>query len=405
MSGFEFHFLRPLWLLMLAPLALLLWRQWRSGVDGDAWRAVVDAHLLPRLLVDGSGRVRHLPSLLLGLGWLLLVMALAGPTWERLPEPLYQARQFRVVALDLSPSMNATDVAPSRLARARFEVLDLLRQSDEGQTALLAYGAEPYIVSPLTTDAATIAAQVPNLATGLLPVAGARRTDLALDLAGQLLRQAEAPDGQVVLITDGLEHPAATAEAARRLRAEGYRVSVLGVGTAKGGPVRGPDGNFLKDANGAIRLPTLDPAVLRSVADAGGGRYVVARPDDRDIAALAPRGTAAFGDRAEEQDSTTERWREEGPWLLLVLLPLAAFAFRRGWLSPLALVACLLPAPDAYAATWDDLWLRPDQRAQRLLEDGRPAAAAQLFERPDWRAAAPRGARAAMSRSSGRAAT
>lgn len=388
MTGFEFHFLRPYWLLMLAPLALLLWRRLRSGVDGDTWRKVVDAHLLPRLLVDSSGRVRRLPSILLGLGWLLLVLALAGPTWERLPEPLYQARQYRVVALDLSPSMNATDVAPSRLARARFEVLDLLRYSDEGQTALLAYGAEPYIVSPLTTDAATIAAQVPNLETGLLPVPGARRTDLALDLAGQLLRQAEAPDGEVVLITDGLEHPAAAAEAARRLHADGYRVSVLGVGTAKGGPLRGPDGNFLKDANGAIRLPRLDAAVLRSVADAGGGRYVAARPDDRDIAALARRGAATSGDQAEGQDNTTERWREEGPWLLLVLLPLAGFAFRRGWLSPLVLVACVLPAPDAYALTWDDLWSRPDQRAQRLLEDGRPDAAAEVFERPDWRAAA-----------------
>ena len=200
---------------------------------------------------------------------LLLVLALAGPTWERLPEPLYQARQFRVVALDLSPSMNATDVAPSRLVRARFKVLDLLRQSEEGQTAMLAYGPEPYVVSPLTTDVKTIAAQVPSLDTSLLPVAGARRTDLALDQAAELLRQAGAPEGEVVLVTDGMENAPATNAAAARLRASGYRVSVLGVGTLDGSPVRSRDGGFLKDANGAIRVSRLQETALRALAVVG----------------------------------------------------------------------------------------------------------------------------------------
>jgi Ca-activated chloride channel family protein len=384
----DFHFLRPEWLWLLIPLALVLWRLDRVEGGGDAWRGLVDAHLLPRLLTDDEGRAQRLPLLLLGLGWMLGVLALAGPTWERLPQPVYQAQDYRVVALDLSASMNATDLSPSRLAHARFEVLDLLRRAREGQTALLAYGAEPYVVSPLTSDTETIAAQVPSLETGLLPVQGARRTDLALDKAGELLRQAGAPDGEVILVTDGLDHPAAADEAARRLRAEGYRVSVLGIGGAKGAPVPLAGGGFLKDEKGAILLSKLDREALRTLASTGGGRYVPAGPDDRDIETLIPARGAGLAPRAQKQDTRADQWREEGPWLLLVLLPLAALGFRRGWLAPLVLVAALTPAPDAHAFGWDDLWLRPDQQAERLLQAGNPQEAAETFRRPDWRAAA-----------------
>ena len=384
----DFHFLRPEWLCLLIPLALVLWRLvWVEG-GGDAWRGLVDAHLLPRLLTDDEGGAQCLPLLLLGLGWMLGVLALAGPTWERLPRPVYQAQDYRVVALDLSASMNATDLSPSRLAHARFEVLDLLRRAREGQTALLAYGAEPYVVSPLTSDTETIAAQVPSLETGLLPVQGARRTDLALDKAGELLRQAGAPDGEVILVSDGLDHPAAADEAARRLRAEGYRVSVLGIGGAKGAPVPLAGGGFLKDEKGAILLPKLDREALSTLASTGGGRYVTAGPDDRDIETLIPARGAGLAPRAQKQDIRADQWREEGPWLLLVLLPLAALGFRRGWLAPLVLVAALTPAPDAHAFGWDDLWLRPDQQAERLLQDGNASEAAETFRRPDWRAAA-----------------
>ena len=384
----DFHFLRPLWLWALLPLGLLLWRLWRVDTDRDAWRDVIDRHLLPHLLVAGDGGAGHRPLVLLGLGWLLAVVALAGPTWERLSQPLYEARQFRVIVLDLSPSMNATDLAPSRLARARFEVLDLLRQSNEGQTALLAYGAEPFVVAPLTTDAATIAAQVPSLDTGLLPVQGPRRTDLALDSAVDLLRQAGAPDGQVILLTDGLDHGDAAVAAASRLRDGGYRLWILGMGTQSGGPVTGPDGSLLKDARGAIVVPSLDVDALKALAAAGGGRYVGATPDDRDIDALKQGAGVHSGEQSETQHLEADQWREGGPWLLALLLPLAALAFRRGWLGPLLLLVCMAPAPDAYAFDWAGLWQRPDQQAAGLLQRGQAGVAAQVFERPDWRAAA-----------------
>ena len=388
MMPHDFHFIRPLWLLALVPLLLLLWRLARSDAGGDVWRGLVDAHLLRQLLSDDTGRVRRLPLALLGLGWLLGVLALAGPTWQRLPQPVYQAQQYRVLALDLSPSMNATDMPPSRLAHARFELQDLLHRAREGQTALLAYGAEPYVVAPLTTDTATISAQVPSLNSDLLPVKGSRRTDLALEKAGELLSQAGAPDGEVILITDGLDHPAAADEAARKLRSQGYRVSVLGVGTAKGAPVALDNGGFLKDSSGAIVLPKLQQEVLRELAGVGGGQYVKAGLDDRDIEALIPSGPNRFARQADRQQTQSDQWREAGPWLLLLLLPLAALAFRRGWLGSLVLVVLVMPPPPAQAFAWQDLWLRPDQQAAQDFAAGHHEQAAQRFERTDWRAAA-----------------
>lgn len=383
----DFHFLRPLWFLMLLPLLWLVWSLARQGGAHSAWRGVVDPHLLPHLLVEEGGRVRRTPLILLALGWIIGVVALAGPVWQRLPEPVFEAEAQRVIALDISRTMNATDVPPSRLARARFEVLDLLKRAAEGQTALLAYGAEPYVVSPLTNDAKTIAVQVPSLKTDLLPVEGKRRTDLALEKAAQLLRQAGSRKGQVILVTDGLAHPAAADEAARKLVAEGYRVSVLGVGTEKGAPVPMADGGFLKDARGAILIPRLERGALTALAAAGGGRFVMATIDDADVHSLIAEPSVLQGGKVKRRDLEADQWREEGPWLLLALLPLAALAFRRGWLGPLVLVVLLTPPP-ARAFDWPDLWLRPDEQAARALAAGKPAAAAAQFQRPDWRAAA-----------------
>jgi Ca-activated chloride channel family protein len=387
----EFHFLRPAWLLMLLPLALLWWQLQRGNRRAGNWHTVVDPHLLSTLLTsDGPPDTRRAPYLL-GIAWLVLVLALAGPTWQRLPQPVYQVQQYRVIALDLSLPMNVADLKPSRLAQARFNVIDLVKQMDEGQVALIGYGAEPYVVSPLTSDGATITAQVPLLGTELLPTNGPPRADLALDLAGALLTQAGASDGDVILLSNGVNELQRAVSAARNLRASGYRVSVVGTGSAAGAPLPLPTGGFAKNPSGEIVISKLDAEPLAAVANAGGGRFVEARPGTGFIDLLAPGTPARSGDfdtDAADQPKA-DQWREAGPWLVLLLLPLAALAFRRGWISPLALAAVLLlPPPDAHALSWEDLWWRNDQRAMQSLRSGDPAGAAATFERSDWRAAA-----------------
>ncbi len=381
------HFLRPWWWLALIPAAALIWALARRRPGAGDWARVVDPPLLPFVLArDPPHRTRPWALMLYAIGALAAITALAGPAWERIPQPVYQEQGAVVVVLDLSRSMDATDLPPSRLVRARFKLADLLRRRQGGETALVVYAGEAYVVTPLTDDRATILAQLPALATDLMPSRGSR-ADLALDRAGRLLAQAGTTRGKVLLITDGVD-PERTLEAVHRLREQGHRLSVLGVGTPQGAPIPLKGGGFLNDARGSIVLPKLDQTALRRLADAGGGIYRVLGTGDGDIDALVRHLAARpLADQGAQTGLQTEVWREEGPWLVLALLPLAALAFRRGHLA----VALMLLAPlprGAQALDWAGLWARPDQQASRALTQGDARRAARLYTDPAWKAVA-----------------
>ena len=410
----NFHFLHPWWLAALAPLALLFWllRRREAGA-GNPWRRVVDAKLLPLLLAEGDEGGRRLPWRLLALGWLSAVLALADPAWEKRAQPVFQSAQARVILMDLSASMNAADLAPSRLVRARLKVADVLARQEagleEGRNALVVFAGDAFIVSPLTRDGTTIEAMLRVLEPSIMPVQGSR-VDIALAKAGELLQQAGAGrGGEVLLLTDGIAAGTSdeTLAAARELRRRGHRLSVLGVGTPEGAPVPTGNGRFLRDSAGNLVVPRLDPDSLRELAQAGGGRYATLSGSDSDLAYLLGGTSIPAGAGTEAAGAQGEAWIERGPWLTLLLLPLAAVAFRRGWLLGLALLAGIpFPPPVAMAVEspatqtvtrdtapgarpgWEDLWLRPDQQAAEALERGDAARAVALARDPMLRGAA-----------------
>ena len=378
----SFHFLQPQWFWLLLPLPGLLWLLRDTGSGVSAWQRVCDRELLPFLLVAPTGRASRLPLWLLASGWLLAVLALADPVWEKQPQPVFRSQDARVVVLDLSRSMLAADLAPSRLERARYKVADILSQNREGQTGLVVFAGDAFVVAPLTSDTDTIQALLPPLEPALMPAQGSR-VDLALQQAGVVLRQAGVGRGEILLVTDGYTGRAAV-EAAAQLDAEGYRVSVLGVGTGEGAPLPDGRGGYLRDAQGDIVVPALDPSALRELAAAGGGQYVTISSDTGDIDQLLANKPLMPGADVEGTGMQTDVWQSRGPWLVLLLLPLAALVFRRGWLLlVIALVSTggMSPRP-AMAFGWDDLWLRLDQQASRALQDGEPEQAAQLAADP-----------------------
>lgn len=370
----DFHFLQPLWLLALLPLALLLQVLSRPG-GGSAWRRVMDPPLLAALRVE-RGRPRSV-LLVLALGWLLAVLALANPTVERRPVPAFRPDAARVVVLDLSRSMLAADLTPSRLERARYKVADVLERSADGQVGLVVFAGDAFTVSPLTDDAETIRALLEALSPQLMPVQGSR-ADLGIERALDLLRQAGAGRGEVLLLTDAAGDERALA-AARAVRRAGHRLSVLGVGTAAGARVPG-----VSTSEGAVTA-RLDAAALQALAERGGGRFATLSSGSADLARVLREPGAGAARGSDRDPLQTEAWYALGPWLALALLPLAALAFRRGWLA----VALILVGPGlataprpALALDWADLWQRPDQQAAAAFEAGEHERARALARSP-----------------------
>jgi Ca-activated chloride channel family protein len=379
----DFHWLRPDWLWLLPVVALLTFALARRRLAPGSWQLVVDEALAPFVLSRSQIKGLTYRWWLILIGGVLATLSLAGPSWNRVEQPVFRSEQSVVIALDLSRSMDAQDLTPSRLARARLKILDILESRSSGQTALIVYSSNAFTVTPLTTDADTVASLVNSLSTDIMPSRGSYPL-AAINKGRQLLEQAGVSYGEVLLITDGGTSPGAE-QAAEELNSAGYTLSVLGVGTAEGAPIPRAGGGFVTDGAGNLAVPRLESAGLQRLATAGGGRYVMITADNSDIERLF---SGAVGSSSESDNSlATDQWQEEGPWLLLLLLPMAAMAFRRGLV--LMLLVFMLPVPQqAYAFSWDDLWKTRDQQAQELLEEGRAEDAARLFEDPRWRAVA-----------------
>ena len=359
-----FHFLRPLWLLAVLPASLLIVLAWRREKTGNSWRTLVDPHLLRHLVVQEQHGRHRWPLYVAALGWLTASLALAGPTWEKTSIPGQTGRSPTVIALDMATSMDNTDLSPSRLARARYEIFDLLEANADQQNALIVFAEEPFVAVPLTEDIQVIEEMVPLLSTDLMPGTGSR-PDRAIREAIDLLQRTESGSGQILLLSDRPDALSADTQAARAARAAGFRVSAIGFG---------------KDETG-----------LREIVAAGGGQFAQTRADGLDIeTVLADPITYGFG----QQDSqlSLEVWKDAGIWLVLVPLLLAPLAFRRGWLLILFVALVLSTPTSSKASFWDDLWASRDEQGAIAFEENRKSEAAELFDSPDWRAASLYGA-------------
>jgi Ca-activated chloride channel family protein len=325
------HFLRPAWLLGLPVVwGWVVWLARRRSRDGN-WAMLIDPELLPGLrLAAGSGNDARSPWPWLALAWTLAVLALAGPAWQQDTTTAWRAPAAWVLLLDLSPSMAATDLAPNRVSRARYAIDDLLAAARDARVGLVAFGDEAFTVTPLTEDVATVRALLPSLTPDIMPTAGDNLAP-ALDQAAKLLKQSGQKNAQVLLLSDGFADPAAAFAAAQRLHDRGATLNVVGIGSAAGAPLTRPGGGLALDAQGRPRLVRLDTDRLRQLAGNGGGRYVdLAELPGLigDLQARAGRSNDATGIAGIE----VAHWRDGGIWLLPVLLLLAAFLGRRGWL-------------------------------------------------------------------------
>ncbi|CAK0752759.1 Ca-activated chloride channel homolog [Gammaproteobacteria bacterium] len=333
-SDTGFHFAEPLWLLLLAmPLLLRFLPAMRHRAqEEERLQRYADPHLLPHLLVQGRlGNERQHGLVWWKLIWSLGVLALAGPRWDYTDMDIYQPGYDVVVLLDVSRSMEVSDVKPSRIARARQEIEDLLRLKAGLRIGLIGYASVAHIVSPITDDAQTLRNLLPSLSPELVRLPGSRLS-AALDRARRLL--AAQPPGSsrhLLLISDGDFDEPGLETLVQQLHDSGIRFHALGIGTEQGGEVPlSPQGGILREPNtGNAVISRLDESLLRSLVRAGGGEYQRAVFQDDDTQALV---RAIFsGGEAKAVESGHQRVWHERYYLLVALAMLLILPwFRRG---------------------------------------------------------------------------
>ncbi|MFK0094592.1 tetratricopeptide repeat protein [Pseudomonas sp. NPDC090592] len=374
------QWLRPLWLLAVPLLGWLLYKLWHRRKRAGRWQMILPPAFHGVLLGGGSGSTSKLPWVALGLAWALVILALLGPSWQRVEENRQRPADPLVILLELTPQMLAEDSPPNRLEQARRKILDLLEHRRDSQTALVVYAGSAHTLVPLSDDLATTRNLLEAIDPSIMPQAG-QRADLAVQKGLALLAQSGLGQGRLLLIGSSLSAPERQG-ISQALGRQGPSLLMLGIGSREGAPVRQANGEYLKDEHGGILLPRLDSVGLKGFISSTGGRYRHARVDDLDL-----RGLGLFDNpRTARNDGQTlqlDSWADQGYWLLIPLLLLAACAGRRGWLFCLPLLLAQ-PQP-SQAFEFNDLWLRPDQQGQRLLEQNRPASAARHFQDPQWR--------------------
>jgi Ca-activated chloride channel family protein len=383
----QFHFLRPWWLVALAPVlvvALLLWYQKHNA---RSWQQMVAPELLQYLLDGQTTRIRPWQLIALLLAWIISCLALAGPSWEKRPVAVEQNQQALVLLLDLSPSMMSEDVKPSRLVRARLKIADLLRLRKDGQTALLVYAGDVHVVTPLTDDTETINNIIPALHPNIMPAQGSN-TEEAVSHAIQLLKNAAITQGDLLLITDGIDKDAQYNISEIMTRESQYRLSILGVGGTAPTPIPSSKGGFVRDNKRNIVTTQLNVNELQNLASQSRGRYRTLASTSSDIDYLMDLPTPKK-EETQRVDRDFDSWYDRGHWLVLLLLPIILYCFRRGVLLCLFIVPLTALTPNkSYAFGWDDLWKNKNQQAYEKLQQEQAAEAAQQFDHPDWKASA-----------------
>ncbi|AQS36962.1 tetratricopeptide repeat protein [Shewanella psychrophila] len=376
------HFLRPEWFFALLPLILLILLLWRSERKNSTWNRYIAPHLAT-LLVTQTNEIKRSKLWYLGLAWLVAVLALSGPAFTKQSLPVFEAAQGRVIVMDMSLSMYATDLSPNRLSQAKFKATDLIGELKEGETGLIAYAGDAFTISPLTRDRATLLNLLPTLSPDIMPVRGSNLV-AALEQGKNLLAQGGHIRGDILLLTDGVS-TTQMREAKAVLNNTQYRLAIMAFGSEQGSPIRLPDGQLLRDNADQVVVAKTNYSLLNELAQASDGVLIPYRSDGQDLKQMQTWLSTTGDTKATELDG--EIWQDAGPYIALLLLLPVLFSFRHGLVVALALFIIYIPNP-VHASTWDDLWQTQDQQGMQAYQTEDYQQASESFKSPQWQASA-----------------
>jgi len=375
----HFEFLYPLWLLGLIPVILIsgfyMLRHEKTRLRSHAANSLLAPHIAQHFHITQAthNRASHY---LITLIFILMLLSLSGPSWHKVNLPTYTSSGARVLAIQLSNSMNSTDITPSRLAQARYKALDLLPLWKEGETGLLGYAGDAFMISPMTKDAATLATQIKVLDPSIMPYTG-NNTFKAIQASINLLKDSGHSHGDIILITDGV-----SAENRDKIltldKKHHWRISVLAVSTQAGAPILDMNGHMLTDAQGHTQISQLRAAPLQALAKETGGVYVPISATESDISQIAQVTTQSHQNAVLSQKKIETR-ANDGYWLLFPIALLSLWLTRSSGLMLLCLL-CFMPK-----LTYANPLLNADVNAYKDFAHKHYSQAAKKFQDPAWK--------------------
>lgn len=381
----DFHLLRPEWILLILPLAVLFFFKQIKPLKAGSWQSIISPQLQQHVLFKTQTKStnRYLQSSL-WLAALLGILALSGPSWQKQNTDVYRSQQGLIIALDLSLSMTSQDVTPSRVQRAKYKIIDAL-QAQQGQNiGLIAYAGDAHVVSPLTQDSNTINALLSPLDPYIMPSQGSNLLKLAQQ-AVNLFEQADTSPRTLLLVSDGVE-PKDIQPAATLLNQANIQLAILAVGTEQGAPMVQPDGRFFKDSKGQVIMPPLEWEHLQQLANATGAKIERLSSNDRDINQLLSSFSLSTQFKKEDDEKMQfDQWLDSGYWLLLPILLFSLSAFRKGIILSVTLLVMLQPSDSFAEIMVPDVLLNGDQQGERYFNQD-PTKAAEHFNDPKWKA-------------------
>ncbi len=391
----DFHFIRSLWLWLILVVPVLATLLMRIQRNDSKWVGLIDKALLSHLITDTQKVQLKWPVYCLAVLWFIAVLSIAGPSWQKLPQASFSDQKPLVLLVDLSPSLQAEDIKPSRLTKLRFKLIDFLKQREKGLTALVVYAGDAHVLTPLSDDSKTLQALVPTLSPAIMPIPGSN-VEEGMQLALSLLEDQGFQGGDILWLTDGITQQGAN-NVKQMLAQSNVRLSVIGVGTKSGAPIPlAPqlEKGFAKDSAGNIVLAKFDSSPLQQLVQSFSGVYSDLQIDNQDlekVVALTQTVDSRYLKKVEQQDDM-DQWDDFGQWLALLILGLAAFSFKRGVLLQISLatilVGSLIHPQQAQAMSWQDLWETQDQQGAKAYQSQNYQDAAQKFSNLEWKAAA-----------------
>lgn len=380
-----FTLLRPWWLLGI-PVAIGVLMLTQRLSDQAGWGRSIDPELISHLRVSPENSSASLRNKKLR-WWLLLPLsvgfvALSGPSWQHLPGSAAANQQAMIIVLDLSPSMLARDVLPNRLTIAKLKLKELLARRSDGDTALIVYSGSVHRIAPLTDDAKIISSLVNTLTPALMPVSGSEIED-AIAEAGQLLVNAGLTQGDILVISDGMNTNVSAVQ--ERLNTDlRIRLSILGVGTETGAPIPDEDGVHLLDEQGKTIVANLNVNEMKNLADHFNGHFSQVSVDFSDIDYLLSLPALPFRAKVNDNLQTFDSRHDAGYWLILLLLPLAAYLFRQH-LIWVCIPIAILPL-EGETREFSQWWQTTHQQGITALDNNDLEKAAELLTDSHWQA-------------------